>query len=254
MELLLAILFLLICILLIIVVLLQKGKGQGLSGALGGMGQSAFGTRVGDVFTWITIVLAGVFLLLAIVSTRYFHPAAQTLDPPIFQPADGTEIIKQTYIQIRAREVDEIRYTNDGSEPDRGSFKYYSGVRVKPGDVIKARAYRSGWIPSDVAVAAYPLARAAKPEFNPAPGEIKKPVKVTITTSEADATIYYTLDGSEPTEESAVYAAVIEVKPGMTVKARAFRQGRRGSEVAVGEYLSEKPSGTSLPTTGPVAP
>ena len=77
---------------------------------------------------------------------------------------------------------------------------------------------------------------------------------MTITTSEADATIYYTLDGSEPTEESAVYAAVIEVKPGMTVKARAFRQGRRGSEVAVGEYLSEKPSGTSLPTTGPVAP
>ena len=61
----LAVLFVMVCVLLIIVVLLQKGKGQGLSGAFGGMGQSAFGTRVGDVFTWITIVLAGVFLLLA---------------------------------------------------------------------------------------------------------------------------------------------------------------------------------------------
>ena len=59
----LAILFILICVLLIGMVLLQKGRGGGLSGAFGGAGgHSAFGSRTGDVFTWITVVLVCLFL------------------------------------------------------------------------------------------------------------------------------------------------------------------------------------------------
>ena len=43
-----------------------SGRGGGLAGAFGGMGgQSAFGTRAGDMFTRITIVLAVVWVLLA---------------------------------------------------------------------------------------------------------------------------------------------------------------------------------------------
>ena len=60
-------LFIVICILLILVVLLQKGRGGGLGAAFGGAGSSAFGTKTGDVFTWVTIVLTSLFLLLAIV-------------------------------------------------------------------------------------------------------------------------------------------------------------------------------------------
>jgi preprotein translocase subunit SecG len=56
--------FLITCLLLIAVILLQKGRGGGISSAFGGgMGSSPFGTKTGDVFTWITVVLAGVFLL-----------------------------------------------------------------------------------------------------------------------------------------------------------------------------------------------
>lgn len=44
---------------LILVVLLQRGRGGGLAGAFGGAGgQSAFGTKAGDVFTKITIGIA----------------------------------------------------------------------------------------------------------------------------------------------------------------------------------------------------
>ena len=58
--------FAIIWLLLIILVLLQKGRGGGLVGALGGAGgQSAFGSKTGDVFTWITVVFVGVFLVLA---------------------------------------------------------------------------------------------------------------------------------------------------------------------------------------------
>ncbi len=52
--------------LLIFIILLQRGRGGGLAGALGGAGgQSAFGTKAGDVFTRITVGLAAVWMLLA---------------------------------------------------------------------------------------------------------------------------------------------------------------------------------------------
>lgn len=51
---------------MILLVLIQRGRGGGLAGAFGGMGgQSAFGTRAGDTFTRITIVLAVIWVLLA---------------------------------------------------------------------------------------------------------------------------------------------------------------------------------------------
>ena len=60
---------LLIGMMMIIIILLQRGRGGGLVGAFGGMGgASAFGTRAGDAFTGITIVLAVVWVALAGVS------------------------------------------------------------------------------------------------------------------------------------------------------------------------------------------
>ncbi|MCA8989120.1 MAG: preprotein translocase subunit SecG [Planctomycetaceae bacterium] len=57
--------------LLIVIVLLQRGRGGGLAGALGGAGgQSAFGTKAGDVFTKITVGLALVWVLAAGISIR----------------------------------------------------------------------------------------------------------------------------------------------------------------------------------------
>lgn len=55
-------------LILIAVILLQRGRGGGLAGAFGGMGgQSAFGTKAGDVFTKITIVLATIWIVLGCV-------------------------------------------------------------------------------------------------------------------------------------------------------------------------------------------
>ncbi len=56
-------LLLVLAIFLILLVLVQRGRGGGLTGALGGMGgSSAFGAKAGDVFTRITIVVAGVWI------------------------------------------------------------------------------------------------------------------------------------------------------------------------------------------------
>ncbi len=56
-------------LILIVLVLLQKGKGGGLAGALGGMGgQSAFGTKAGDLFTRVTMAVAGVWIVLCVIA------------------------------------------------------------------------------------------------------------------------------------------------------------------------------------------
>jgi len=74
----LAVAFIIISIGLIILVLLQKGRGGGLSAAFGGAGgQSAFGSKTGDVFTWTTVVFVAFFLLMAMVLTAHYHPDTQ---------------------------------------------------------------------------------------------------------------------------------------------------------------------------------
>lgn len=58
-----------VALFLILLVLVQRGRGGGLTGALGGMGgQSAFGTKAGDMFTRVTMVTAGVWILLCMAS------------------------------------------------------------------------------------------------------------------------------------------------------------------------------------------
>ena len=67
-----------IAIFLILVVLVQRGRGGGLAGALGGMGgQSAFGTKAGDTFTKITIWTAVVWILLCMVAVKYLSTKTQ---------------------------------------------------------------------------------------------------------------------------------------------------------------------------------
>ena len=56
---------------LIALVLIQQGKGGGLAGAFGGMGgQSAFGTKAGDVFTRVTIITALVWIFFCMLAIK----------------------------------------------------------------------------------------------------------------------------------------------------------------------------------------
>lgn len=87
---LLGIFFAVVCVLLMIVILLQRGRGVGLSGAFGGAGgtSSAFGSKTGDVLTWITIVGAVVMLTFAVLLNYLFRPISPGLGG-VTPPASG---------------------------------------------------------------------------------------------------------------------------------------------------------------------
>ncbi len=53
-----------VCILAVLVILAQKSKDQGLGMAFGGgMGESLFGSRAGNVLTRLTVILAAIFMV-----------------------------------------------------------------------------------------------------------------------------------------------------------------------------------------------
>jgi preprotein translocase subunit SecG len=62
------VLLVLISLFMILLILIQRGKGGGLAGAFGGAGgSSAFGSRAGDTFTRVTIIVAAVWILLVMI-------------------------------------------------------------------------------------------------------------------------------------------------------------------------------------------
>jgi hypothetical protein len=59
---------------------------------------------------------------------------------------------------------------------------------------------------------------------------------VTITTETENADVYYTLDGSEPTESSTKYTEPFIVDRNITIKAKGYKDGLKDSDTAVAIY------------------
>lgn len=89
------VLFILVSVLMVLIVLIQKGRGGGLSSAFGGSGgNTAFGSKTGDVLTWATSIIFGIFLLLAMIlnlmANRTPTVPATTGATPVQQSAPQT--------------------------------------------------------------------------------------------------------------------------------------------------------------------
>lgn len=123
---------------LIFLVLLQRGKGGGLAGALGGPGgQSAFGSKAGDTFTVITIVVASVWgFVCAFTMWLLGTHAPSVADTPNLLPGPGEET---------AADVDPINLDDIGlalPTTDGGSDPVLSGpdAELTPADSDEAPA------------------------------------------------------------------------------------------------------------------
>jgi Chitobiase/beta-hexosaminidase C-terminal domain/Fn3 associated len=82
---------------------------------------------------------------------------------------------------------------------------------------------------------------AGTPEFSAAPATPDDNTPVTFTSATPGAWFRYTLDGSTPTRQNGyVYCGVVTVRPGMTLKAVAYKSGTADSPVAEATYPASR--------------
>lgn len=76
----------------------------------------------------------------------------------------------------------------------------------------------------------------AKPSFNPIEGTYTQAQNVIISTETQGATIYYTTDGTDPTNASTQYNGAINISSTTTIKAIAMKNGMDNSSIAEATY------------------
>ena len=85
-----------------------------------------------------------------------------------------------------------------------------------------------------------PQQTVATPTFNPAGGTYYEPQSVAIACTTLGATVRYTTDGNDPTENSTVYNAPLAISETTTLKAKAWKEGSEASEIAEATYTIEE--------------
>ena len=76
----------------------------------------------------------------------------------------------------------------------------------------------------------------ATPVINPAGGEFSSGVNVSINTATTGANIFYTLDGTDPDNSSALYTQPFELSSTTLLKARAYKPGLNQSPIASAQF------------------
>ncbi len=127
---------------------------------------------------------------------------------PTFSLESGT-YIEPDPIKLSAPGEGKIYYTVDGSTPTEESLSYMGPIPLETGkNVISAIYINEKGIVSDVVTNTYEVELDVPdaPELLVASGTLSKPELIGVTAPE-DKRVYYTTDGSVPTEESKEYTA-----------------------------------------------
>ncbi|WP_171687167.1 chitobiase/beta-hexosaminidase C-terminal domain-containing protein [Paenibacillus planticolens] len=180
----------------------------------------------------------------AIVSGTAEKAAAPSSDKPA-----GTYSTTVTATLSASTPNAKIYYTLDGKTPTRDSNLYTGPFVIQKSAVLKAFSASEDRLDSDVVSYAYTINAPAveTPTANQAAGTYNAPFSVRLSTTTADADIYYTTDGTAPTKNSTKYVNPIAISKTTTLKAIAFKEGWVNSEAAAFVYTIVPPK-TNAPT------
>ncbi|MBR1478029.1 MAG: chitobiase/beta-hexosaminidase C-terminal domain-containing protein [Lachnospiraceae bacterium] len=125
-------------------------------------------------------------------------------------------------LKISAYGDGDIYYTMDGTDPNTDSTKYTSPILLENGDyVIKAYFVNVNGITSNIVTKEYHISidELEPPKVDPLSGAFTSPTKISVIDTleeagEGESNIYYTTDGSIPTESSMRYTAPINMPLG----------------------------------------
>jgi len=162
----------------------------------------------------------------------------QGIATPVISPAGGTFNAATPVTITDATPGAVIYYTVDGSTPSSSSTPYLGLISVSANETINAIAVTSNGS-SAVATASFSITipAASSPTFNPGAGTYSSTQTVLLSDSTPGATIYYTVDGSNPTTGSTPYTGSgISVTASETIKAIATAPGFAVSAVSSAAY------------------
>lgn len=151
---------------------------------------------------------------------------------PVFGIASDTYNSNQT-LSMTTTMGASIYYTIDGSEPSKSNGTLYTGdITIDGTTTIKAIAVKDRWQSSSVVSSTYTLMPVA-PSFNLTGGTYNIEKSVSLTTTSGDCSIFYTLDGSNPTSSSTFYTGAITITQNSTLKAVSIPNNSSWSNSAV---------------------
>ena len=170
--------------------------------------------------------------------------------PPVATPAGGTYSVAQQVTLASATPNATIYYTLDGSDPitnpNGTRVLYTGGFTVVMGTTLKAFALSSITTPSPVMTEVYTqggggggkVGTVATPIATPPGGIYDRAQTVTLTSATPGATIYYTLDCSDPRTSPTrqKYTTPIIIPMGTMLKAYAVKSGMYDSALLIQCY------------------
>lgn len=168
--------------------------------------------------------------------------ASYSLRPvtPTFSLVGGSYASPQSVTVACTTEGAVIHYTTNGVDPTEADSTIVSGssLPVNTNQEIRAKAWKTGWDPSETMSATYTLVTAT-PTFAPGGGTYGQAQDVTISCADSTAVIYYTTNGKTPTDTDPVVAAgsTVRVSRSLPLMARAQRSGWSMSTTRYAEYV-----------------
>ena len=159
------------------------------------------------------------------VATSLFEVSQYTTAAPIFR-RDGDIVT----LQSETAGSTTIYYTMDGTEPTTASEVYSQPLTMTENVVLKALAVNPKLFTSAVSTYEVNWFKVNAPEV------VFDGIFVTMTTSTPDARIYYSLDGTTPTEESLRYTGTLTMTQTCTVKAIGIKENFNNSSVVTNMF------------------
>lgn len=132
---------------------------------------------------------------------------------------DDSEVFEDVQQLTLESDEETIYYTTDGTEPTTSSKKYKEPIQISEGiTTISAISVNKKGIPSLTAVKEYTIELPIEdaPAVSPSTGQYDEPTQIVIQVPDG-YTAYYTMDKSNPTEESEQYTGPIDMPQGSTI-------------------------------------
>lgn len=188
------------------------------------------------------------------IVAKYTYLPPPQLPAPVFEPPSQT-FDTVIYVTLRCSDTAAtIYYTTDGSLPTVASTPYFKEIYINKTTKVNAVAIKEGTANSPVVSETYTLvlgSPAANPVFSVPSGIFKRPFNLEVSCATPGATLYYTVNGGNPTHGSLTYQGGIFIDAQNTiVKVMASIPGMAPSRVVTATYEYSELPVTAAPTFG----